>query len=400
MAITAATPMTVGNGLLGLLRNVIPPRERAVELYRRLLAINELFCSVSSAKELDRVQSVMAAYFQTYFADDSVRFCIQEGSKYRKIRLSGPVVPKDEETIRIGEGFSGEVIKSAMPIWIPDALPSRKVRRFIRSKTERHPGSVLVLPITATGKVAGCLEMISQRPNRFDEIEYHLGLLLAANISSSLDNLLTRRDLAKVNAHLKDRDLRLVQLNSKLKQLAHTDECTGLFNKRRLLEQLEMEITRSRRYGDIFSCLMIDIDDFKAVNDTHGHQAGDDVLRQTGALLRQSLRISDFIARYGGEEFTVILPKTHSEGAKCVAENLRNRFMANDFVVAGKSLKITVSIGIASCADFDRMNARKIILLADTALYRAKRSGKNRACSADEFEAYKESGFCQIQKAV
>ena len=396
MAITAATPITAGNSLVDLLRNVVPPQERAVELYRRLLAINELFCSMSSAREISRVQSLMAAYFQTYFADDTVRFCLFDGSKYKKVRLSGPEVPRNEESSSVDDGFSDGVLKSALPVWIPDALPSRKVRKFVRSKSERHPGSVLALPITATGKVTGCLEMISKRPNRFDEIEYHLGLLLAANLSSSLDNLLTRRDLAKANAHLRDRDVRLMQLNLKLKQLAHTDECTGLFNKRRLFEQLDMEITRSRRYGDVFSCLMLDLDDFKRVNDTHGHQAGDEVLRQTGILLKRSLRVSDFIARYGGEEFTVILPKTNSEGAKCVAENLRKRFMSNDFVVAGKTLKVTVSIGVASCTDFDRINARKMILLADTALYRAKRSGKNRACSADGFDVHKESGFCQI----
>ena len=381
MAITAATPMTVGNGLLGLLRNVIPPRERAVELYRRLLAINELFCSVSSAKELDRVQSVMAAYFQTYFADDSVRFCIQEGSKYRKIRLSGPVVPKDEETVSIGEGFSGEVIKSAMPIWIPDALPSRKVRRFIRSKTERHPGSVLVLPITATGKVAGCLEMISQRPDRFDEIEYHLGLLLAANLSSSLDNLLTRRDLAKANAHLKDRDLRLVQLNSKLKQLAHTDECTGLFNKRRLLEQLEMEITRSRRYGDVFSCLMIDIDHFKRVNDSCGHQGGDTVLREMAQLIQATIREVDTPARWGGEEFIILSPNTAKEKANLAATRILSAITQHTFSGV-KGGKITVSIGVAGIPDPSIDDKDKLVHAADLAMYEAKKKGRNRVESA------------------
>jgi diguanylate cyclase (GGDEF)-like protein len=255
---------------------------------------------------------------------------------------------------------------------------------------ETHARSIFVLPVSVMQKTVGCLEMLSNCTGSFDEMEYHLGLLTASHLSSSLENVLTRQELTSANARLKDHDLRLTQLNKQLKQLAHTDESTGLFNKRRLLEQLEMEIARARRYGEVFSCLMLDIDNFKQINDTFGHQAGDEVLRQVGSFLRRSLRVTDFVARYGGEEFTVILPRTNSAGAYRVAENLLSKFMNHDFILPCTKVHITVSIGATCCTTFDRLDAKTVIARADNAMYRAKRGGKNRACFSNEAEFQKE----------
>lgn len=341
---------------------------------------------MSSAKDINSLQGFLAAYFQEFLPDDPTWLCIRDGTKYRKLRLSGPDIPQNEDPIPLDNGIAGSVMKSATPLWIPDVHTSRKIRRFPGMATESFARSIMVLPFLVMRKAVGCLELLSNHPNRFDEIEYNLGLLVAAHLSSSLENVLTRQELATANARLRDHDLRLTQLNEKLQQLAHTDEATGLFNKRRLFEQLEMEVARARRYGETFSCLMIDVDDFKQINDTHGHQAGDEVLRQIGALLRRTLRVTDFVARYGGEEFTVILPRTNSAGAYRVAENLRSTFMSHEFALASTPIRITVSIGVACCTTFDRLDAQQIILRADNALYRAKRSGKNQACFADEAE--------------
>jgi diguanylate cyclase (GGDEF)-like protein len=382
----AATPITRSKGLLDLLRQTVPSQERAVELYRRLLAINALSGAMNSAQDVENLQTFLAGYFQECLPTEPVRLCIIDGSKYRKVRLSGPAVPQDEDQLPLSRGIAGSVMRSAVPLWIPDTHATRKNRKSSHLNLESFPRSILALPFSAMGKVVGCLEMASNQPNRFDEIEYHLGSLVATHLSSSLENVLARQELATANARLKDHDMRLTQLNERLQQLAHTDESTGLFNKRRLFEQLEMEIARARRYGEIFSCLMLDIDDFKQINDTYGHQAGDEVLRQTGALFRRSLRVTDFVARYGGEEFTVLLPRTNSAGAFRAAENLRSKYMSHEFILPTAQIRLTLSIGVTCCTTFDHLDAQQIILHADNALYRAKRGGKNQVCFADETE--------------
>ena len=267
MAIAAA-PITHGKDLLDLLRQTVPLQERAVEFYRRLLAINELSSSMNSARDTEHLQNILATHFREYLPDDPIRLCIKDGLKFRKLHLSGPDLPGEEELCSPDHGIVGSVMKSGSPFWVPDTQPSWPMRRLFGSAIKNQPRSIIVLPFSAMGEVVGCLEMISDQPNRFDKIEYHLGFLVAAHLSSSLENLLTRQELTSANSRLKDHDLRLMQLNRKLRELAHTDETTGLFNKRRLFERMDMEIARARRYGEILSCLMLDIDDFKRVNDT------------------------------------------------------------------------------------------------------------------------------------
>jgi diguanylate cyclase (GGDEF)-like protein len=400
MAIAAA-PIINSRSLLDLLQRIGPPPERAVELYRRLLAINELSGSMNAARDINGLQKAMAVHFREYFPDDSIWLRIRDGAQLRRLHLSGPEGPERSEANKhsLDNGMAASVMKSLVPLWIPDGLGSQKMRKSSAAAFQPLARSILMFPFAVMGKAMGCLEMLSNRPNRFDEIEYHLAFLVTSHLSSSLENVVTRQELAMANARLKDHDLRLTQLNERLQQLVHIDESTGLFNKRRLFEQLEMEVARARRYGEIFCCLMIDIDDFKQINDTHGHQAGDEVLRQTGALLRRSLRVTDFVARFGGEEFTVILPRTNSAGAYRVAENLRSAFMSHEFKLQNGVIHITISLGAACCTTFDHLDGQQVILRADNALYRAKRSGKNQTCFTDETDSlYGESGFCQTYK--
>jgi len=386
MAIAAA-PIIRSKNLYDLLRQIVPPQEKVGELYRRLLAVNELSESMSAAKDIDGVTNSLAAYFLEFFPLDSVWLCILDGGKYRKIQLSGPGSAPAETVASLKDGIAGSVMKSKTPLWIPDTHSAPKIRKLSNAVADLSAQSILALPFSAMKRVIGCLEIVSHQPNRFDAMEYHLELLVASHLSSAIENILTRQELAAANARLKQHDLRLTQLNEKLQQLAHTDEATGLFNKRRLLERLDMEIARARRYGEILGCLMIDVDNFKQINDMYGHQAGDQVLRQIGDLLQHSLRITDFKARYGGEEFTVLLPRTSSAGAFHVSENLRAAFMSHDFAIPTSTLQLTVSIGVVCCSKFESINSQDMIRLADGALYRAKRSGKNRICFADENEA-------------
>ncbi|HXG45591.1 MAG TPA: diguanylate cyclase [Gemmatimonadales bacterium] len=163
-----------------------------------------------------------------------------------------------------------------------------------------------------------------------------------------------------------------------MKQLAETDPLTEAYNRRALFEKLAQEIERANRYGTVLACLMIDIDNFKQVNDSFGHLVGDSVLRQLGNILRRELRAVDLVARYGGEEFVILLPETASSGARLFAERLLRRVDQHDFGTAGRPIHITISIGLACYPDPRAPDGESLLQLADANLYQAKADGRNR----------------------
>ena len=166
--------------------------------------------------------------------------------------------------------------------------------------------------------------------------------------------------------------------NRRLEALATTDPLTRVLNRRALLDRLATELDRSRRYSSALTLLLIDVDHFKQINDTSGHQAGDHVLRLLAALLEADVRKVDIVARYGGEEFVVILPETSNEGGVAFAERLCERIAAEPFEVGGgREVHLTVSIGIATFPSQNVDTTEELFARADEALYRAKSGGRN-----------------------
>jgi two-component system cell cycle response regulator len=163
-----------------------------------------------------------------------------------------------------------------------------------------------------------------------------------------------------------------------MRQLAETDSLTGLLNRRALSERLLREVERATRYGTVLTCVMIDIDNFKQANDTHGHQVGDRILVQFAELLRREQRSVDAVARYGGEEFVVLLPETGSAGARLFAERVLRRVSNAAFGEADTPVPITVSLGLATFPDERAGDAEALLRLADRNLVRAKTDGRNR----------------------
>ncbi len=168
--------------------------------------------------------------------------------------------------------------------------------------------------------------------------------------------------------------------NKKLKKLTQIDELTGIANRRSYEKQLEIEIQTAQRTHHPLSILVIDIDNFKAVNDNYGHDTGDVILRQVADSIKQTLtRTTDFVSRFGGEEFIVLMPSTDSEGASKVAERIRRNVTKIEISAPGNDTNdhITISIGVASQTGIS-LDKNLLFKHADTALYEAKNSGKNK----------------------
>ncbi|HEV7397812.1 MAG TPA: diguanylate cyclase, partial [Pyrinomonadaceae bacterium] len=221
------------------------------------------------------------------------------------------------------------------------------------------------------------IPLILQTAGRHDADDVRLGAEVGAlgfvTDPTDLDLLLARaRTLLDFKAHL-----------DTWQEAAFTDHLSGLPNRRRLERQLEQEITRTLRYGHPFSLLMFDIDNFKKVNDTFGHDAGDEVIKILSKTLQEGIRGIDLAARIGGEEFAIILTETPIERALEVAERLRSSVKALSIPTVGA---ITVSAGVAEAPTCSQ-TARELLACADVALYTAKEQGRDRVVSAERNNA-------------
>jgi len=234
----------------------------------------------------------------------------------------------------------------------------------------RLGGSVALLPLRQPDGLAGFLCLGSRDPLRFQ----------TGQATDFLGHLASVAAVCLENAVNRER-LRLAGL---------TDSLTGLYNRRHLQHRLEQEVTRAQRYGQALSCLFVDADHFKQINDRHGHAAGDQVLTALAQRLRARLRTSDLATRYGGEEFAVLLPHTDADSARLLAIEICQGIAAQPIVLdSGECVTVTVSVGVAALAGADRrppLQAGEALLrAADEAVYRAKHAGRNRvACATAE----------------
>ena len=166
---------------------------------------------------------------------------------------------------------------------------------------------------------------------------------------------------------------------------AKVDSLTGAHNRAAMSETLEREVDLAHRHKTAMSILLLDLDHFKQINDSYGHQAGDEVLRETVEICNQALRNSDMLFRYGGEEFVVMLPGVNAKGAALVAERLRNMIEKHVFVAQQQTIPVTMSIGTASVTLKDKVE--DLIARADKALYQAKHAGRNCVICAESAPA-------------
>jgi diguanylate cyclase (GGDEF)-like protein len=240
-------------------------------------------------------------------------------------------------------------------------ISDAETRALVRGEiVEEYEDGVaaLALPLRLRASESAAVVAIARAGAAFTADERELVEYLAVQAATSIEN---------------------VALHERAEEQAVTDALTGLANRRHFEDRLVEEVERSRRSHEPAGLLMIDIDNFKLVNDRHGHVAGDAVLREVANVLRETAREIDLAARYGGEELALILPGAGLEGAGQVAERVRAAIEAREIHVDGQSrpLGVTVSVGAAALGHGPE-EARALVAAADEALYRAKRLGKNR----------------------
>ena len=196
--------------------------------------------------------------------------------------------------------------------------------------------------------------------------------------------------IKRLQEALEEREKELLEVNERLRHMSQTDALTGLDNRRNLNDRIDEMFQHAQRLDEPFSCVMCDIDKFKSVNDTHGHQAGDEVLKQLAAILKEEAREIDRVGRYGGEEFMLLLPGTTTDAAMSFCERVRKRIEGNTFTFPGGTLQRTASFGVSGWPHPDITQCDGLVRTADDALYVAKETGRNRVIryNSDEFLAH------------
>jgi diguanylate cyclase (GGDEF)-like protein len=232
--------------------------------------------------------------------------------------------------------------------------PSHQMVFSKRLKPPAMP-SLLVLPLVVHDQPLGTLVLGSHEPHAFHEAARNLLEVLASHLAVSLSN---------------------ARMVKQLEEKATTDGLTGLLNKRAMLDSAEEKLQAAKRFGRRLSVLIADIDHFKNVNDTYGHDVGDVVIKGLAAIHERAKRGTDSVARFGGEEFVTICDETDAAGALLLAERIRSELERTTFHAGAETLSCTCSIGIAT---FPEAGERweDLFKAADAALYASKRGGRN-----------------------
>lgn len=307
------------------------------------------------------------------------KILIIDDSVFESKHLTLLLQDQGHEVVSAETGANGmKMIKMEHPdlilldLVLPD-ISGREICRWAKHNADTQMIPVIIITARAEveERVAGFQEGANDYITKpFDDLE------LKARIAAVLREKHLRDELQKKNSEFED-------LLRKFEKMAVTDSLTGLFNRRRFEEALAREFERFVRYNVPFSCLMIDVDHFKTINDTYGHDVGDTVLKGIANTIQKQIRTVDTVARYGGDEFVLLLTQQKKEEAEKVAVRMIKRLRQQ--TVEGmdkKGEKVTVSIGIASVPDPDLKNKEQVVQCADYALYKAKKKGRDRFQSA------------------
>jgi diguanylate cyclase (GGDEF)-like protein len=341
-------------------------------LFHRKLTENHLFYEVgriiaSETEPFDLIKKIVSVINKEVLFEDAAVYTVKKDmTGLDPFYYSGPLFRNATlDTIYYDIGAPGNIAATGESIFLQDTA---LFEGFLQYPEERlKPGSYLGIPLKNESRVIGVMGFSSSDPEAFRVEDLDTIRTLSPLISAGFEK---------------------AELFRKTLELSRVDELTGLMNYRVLMEKLAEEVRRKIRTGREFAFIMIDIDDFKRVNDRYGHLEGSRLIAQMGPLLRTACRTdsTDICFRYGGEEFSVLLTETTMEEAQAVAERLRQSVDEYPFTVkvSHPQETITISLGVSSMSTDKQKSITELINEADIALYHAKAAGKNRVICYSE----------------
>ncbi len=330
--------------------------KRTVE---QLAAFNDIAKALTSTLEVDQVLTLIGQKVSGLLGAGRWSLLLEGGDGLLHFEIC--VGPGSERlkplTVKPGEGIAGTVFSSRRPKLVANVRSDPDFAPRFDEETQLSTFSALAVPLIARDRVLGVLELVNgEEMAPFTEDDLRAAAAIADFAAIAIENA---------------RNFKRVQ------ELTQVDEHTGLYNVRRLHQSLEAEMKRCQRFGRPMSVLFLDIDKFKAVNDSRGHLAGSKALKLVGELLAASTRGVDSAFRYGGDEFALLLLETGPAEAMVAAQRILAAFRAATFDVGGGGpLPLTVSIGAASFPDH-ALTAIALLEAADRAMYRAKAAGRD-----------------------
>jgi diguanylate cyclase (GGDEF)-like protein len=337
-------------------------KEELEERIAELALLFDVARSVNSSIELSELLSRITQLVPERLHIPDFSIMLVNADRVLEVKSTFPEDPElDGLTLPFGEGACGRAAELQRVVYVPDVNDPSSIFARRGLMPGHDSGALLCVPMVHTNSVLGVLNFRRPEVASFAPEELELLTAVADQAATAVKNAVLHAEAVK---------------------LTMTDPLTGVPNRRHLFARLELEMARAQRFGTPLSILMVDIDHFKRLNDTEGHRAGDESLRQVCDVLRARVRKVDTLARYGGEEFMLVLSNVSKEDAHEVAEKLRRAVVeAPQLAVATQPTgHITVSIGVASFPT-DATDQDPLVDCADAALYASKRGGRNRVTS-------------------
>ncbi|HVB35864.1 MAG TPA: sensor domain-containing diguanylate cyclase [Candidatus Acidoferrales bacterium] len=326
---------------------------------------HELGKALTSSLQLDQVLRTIMEKINEVLRPDTWSLLLMDTEKqelYFEIATGEGADALKDVRIKLGQGIAGWVAQTGEVVVVPDTRKDSRFFSQVDEKTKTQTRSIVAVPVRFRDQCLGVIELINcVGDTGFSARELALLEALADYAAIAIENA------------------RHVQ---RIHELTITDDCTTLYNARHLNFMLDTEIYRSHRYSYEFSLIFIDLDHFKAVNDTHGHLMGSKLLGEIGTMVKSNCRLIDFAFRYGGDEFVLLLPQTSKDNACRVARRLHRliketEWLKNDAL----NVRITSSVGVASYP-LDSADKAGLLHLADEAMYLVKNTTRDRVAAA------------------